>query len=281
MEHNRATLSNDALIGRIEKIESGSVNRESIDGLKALEKALGRTLQQFETIREETLARVEASEVAIEGLTERVDVIDTQLRDAIVSLRENVDEVNGQISITERTVAMVLEEARLAAQSQDEAFIERTSNKMRILGNEIKRTSDRIQSIDDKIARLAEQIDASEQRSADGINQISKTVAALSTELAAFDESQGDAVSAARQAIETATQDADDRLSTLKSSFDTMLRRIEGIADGERAGQAAALAAASPAATASPADDLPPPVAEPDDAALELSGMEAAPAPAT
>jgi len=235
MEAARASNSTDALIARIERIESGGVNRQSIDGLKALEKALSRTLTQFESIREETIGRVEANETAIEGLTSRVDTIDTQFSEAIVDLRQNVDAVTIQIGTTEKSVSALMQEAREASNSNDEAFIERTSKKMRILGNEIKRTSDRIQALDSKILKLAGRIDASEQRSAEGISEISRTVSELSSELTAFDRDQGSTVTEARKVIESASSAADDRLTTLKKSFDTMLLRIEGIADGERA----------------------------------------------
>ncbi|NHK29641.1 hypothetical protein FF098_017175 [Parvularcula flava] len=235
MEAARASNSTDALIARIERIEAGGVNRQSIDGLKALEKALSRTLTQFESIREETIGRVEANETAIEGLMSRVETIDAQFSEAIIDLRQNVDAVTIQIGATEKSVSALMQEAREASSSNDEAFIERTSKKMRILGNEIKRTSDRIQALDSKILKLAGRIDASEQRSAEGISEISRTVSELSSELTAFDRDQGSTVTEARKVIESASSAADDRLATLKKSFDTMLLRIEGIADGERA----------------------------------------------
>lgn len=263
MEAARASNSTDALIARIERIEAGGVNRQSIDGLKALEKALSRTLNQFESIREETIGRVEANETAIEGLTSRVDTIDAQFSEAIVDLRQNVDAVTTQIGATEQSVSALMQEAREASNSNDEAFIERTSKKMRILGNEIKRTSDRIQALDSKILKLAGRIDASEQRSAEGISEISRTVSELSSELTAFDRDQGSTVAEARKVIESASSAADDRLATLKKSFDTMLLRIEGIADGERAARDSQPLAAAPEASPD-ASMSRPVVADPD-----------------
>ncbi|GGD07669.1 tetratricopeptide repeat protein [Aquisalinus flavus] len=281
MEAARASNSTDALIARIERIEAGGINRQSIDGLKALEKALSRTLNQFESIREETIGRVEANETAIEGLTSRVDMIDAQFSEAIVDLRQNVDAVTTQISATEESVSALMQEAREASNSNDEAFIERTSKKMRILGNEIKRTSDRIQALDSKILKLAGRIDASEQRSAEGISEISRTVSELSSELTAFDRDQGSTVAEARKVIESASSAADDRLTTLKKSFDTMLLRIEGIADGERAARESQPLSVTPAPAMSRPVAPPPELSQdpefsPDEEFDSMAGEQAA-----
>ena len=251
LQKERRDTSTEGLIDRIEKIEKGEVDRGGIAGLKALEKALTRTLEQFDSIRDETMARVEANESAIQGLSGRVDTMDEQFGQAIAALRENVEEVTDQIAETEATARAVMLEARAAAKSNDEEFIKRTSDKLRILGTEIKRTSDRIQSLDGKIGALSGKIEASEQRSAEGISRISDTVSALSQDLSELDREQGEAVREARGVIEQASRDADTRFDALKDSFDAMLMRVEGIADGERSAREMAQRAVETAEDAS------------------------------
>ncbi|MGV6800990.1 MAG: hypothetical protein ACWA5L_03625 [bacterium] len=217
------------LVERLEKIENGLGDRSSINSLKALEKALTQIVGQFETSQEQTLLRLESNELATQDLASRVDQFDSVYGHAIENLNRQIEEMNAQIKQTEKTARAVMLEARAAANSNDKEFVERTSNKMRILGNEIKRSGDQIQTLESQIRKLASKMEAAEQRSAEGITRVSTTIDALRSEIVQFDARNEETLVHAQGLISSSTEKAQSRLDGLQASFEDMATKLDQV----------------------------------------------------
>ncbi len=250
VEDERQTGTDPEILDRLEAIEKDDGPRKYIDSFVALEDALTNMVGQLETTRDETLSRVSATEDAIGKLDGRIAHIDAQGAAALTQMHNRVDQVSEQLRKTEATSRALMMEARAASQSDDHEFIERTSNKLRILGTEIKRSGDQIQSLESNINKLSEKIEGAEQRSAEGITSLSGKIQALSTELTEYDKEQADVTRNAHEVITATTKTAQNRMTALQGSFEKMINRLEGVVDGEQAYREMSPAQPGPAVTA-------------------------------
>ena len=241
----------NVFVERIEKLEKGGSDATRADSLKALEQALRGIVKQYETTHTQTIERVSASEDAVQQLAGRIDYIDHQTSASFDDVRAEIERVNTQIQQAEDSARQVMSEVRDASGTDDIQFIERTGKKLRILGAEIKRSGDQIQVLENYIRKLAGQIDASEQRSSEGILKVSASIDNLRREVAMTGDD--DAASAQRQHQETlvdAATQAEDRLSDLQGNFDHMMSRLDTVSDNQASRAAAAKAEAADAETA-------------------------------
>ena len=245
--------SDEAVLERLARIEADRKSGETarIDNLLNLEQALSRMVEEFETHQRDTLNRVQVSEQAIDDLAGRVSGLDAQMATTINDLKQNIDDVTSQVRQTEKTARAVMLEARAASQSTDDEFIERTGNKLRILGTEIKRSGDHIQVLEEQIGKLSGRIEGAEQRSAEGISKVSATIEALRSDLSTYDTGQAALSQEAQGVISSVTEEADARITSLQTSFDKMVARLEGVVDTDNLAVAPEPAAHAP----QPADE--------------------------
>ena len=218
------------LVDRVEILEAKAGDRTRIDALRALEKAVSQVAQQFAAAQATSLARLDAVERSMQSIAGRLD---TPAAGGVSAetMREAFEQMAGRIERAER-VAMEAQRLKAeAGESADAEFVQKTGLRLRILGDEIKRGGDQIKTLEGSIARLAQQIDAAERRSAEGIQKVAETIQDLRAEVASGD---GADQAAARADIEAAvseiTQRTEDRITALQRSFDEMVRRLEGAA---------------------------------------------------
>ena len=240
VESERPAGTDSQLAARVEELEKDGGAKQYVESFAALEKALQHMVADFEATRDETLARVDDHDALIRSLSDRVSEADQKNAAAIEEVRGFLDTVTDQLRKTETTSKALMLEAKAAAQSDDQEFIERTSNKLRILGTEIKRSGDQIQALESNIHKMTEKLEGAEQRSAEGINRLSRKLEELRTDLSRFDEENGQAARDARAAITATTDAANERIQDLHGSFQRMIQRFEGVADGAEAASASA-----------------------------------------
>lgn len=157
--------------------------RERVDSLKSLERALVHMVEQFEATRRDAITRVEQNERSVAALSQRVDGLDSRLTAGFQEVHDALDAVGQHLDTTERTAKAVMLEAQAAVGSADSEFVERTSRKLQLLGNEIKRSGDQIAAVEELVGALARKIEAAEQRSAEGVSDVVKELEALRVEL--------------------------------------------------------------------------------------------------
>lgn len=233
VEQARTHSNEDAMLLRLEKIEaeqntSDGQDRSRIDSLLNLEKALSQMVEQFDQHQRDTMDRVQVNEEAISSLSGQFAHLDNHVLATISTLKQDIDKATAQLHKTEKTARAVMLEARAASHSTDDEFIERTGNKLRILGTEIKRSGDHIQGLEGQIGKLSDHIEGAEQRSAAGIGKVAATIETLREELTHFDHNQGALTQEAQGIISSVTREADERISSLQNSFDKMVARLEG-----------------------------------------------------
>lgn len=216
------------LLERLETLEAKAGDRTRIDALRALEKAVSQVAQQFASAQASSLARLDTVERSLQSLAGRLDT-PAAAGVSAETMREAFEQMAGRIERAERVAE---EAARLkaeAGESADADFVQKTGLRLRILGDEIKRGGDQIKTLEGSISRLAQQIDAAERRSAEGIQKVAETISELRAEVAT-----GDGGDQARADIEAAvseiTQRTEDRITALQRSFDEMVRRLDGAA---------------------------------------------------
>lgn len=250
------------LAERVEMLEAKAGDRTRIDALKALEKAVSHVAQQFTAAQTSSLARLDAVERSMQTLAERLD---TPAAGGVSAetMRAAFDQLTSRLERAERIAAEAARLKEAAGEAVDADFVQKTGLRLRILGDEIKRGGDQIKTLEGSISRLAQQIDAAERRSAEGIQKVADTIAELRAEVASGDSADH---AAARADIEAAvgeiTQRTEDRIAALQRSFDDMVRRLDSAARPapSPAGQApavhaAALQAAAPSTAARDALD--------------------------
>jgi localization factor PodJL len=242
------------LAERIERLEEKSGDRTRIEALRALERAVSQVAQQFASAQSTSVARLDSVERSLQTLAERFDRPAAGEVNA-AAVRSAFEEMGARIERAERVAAEAQRLKADASASVDPDFVQKTGLRLRILGDEIKRGGDQIKALEGSISRLAEQIDAAERRSAEGVNKVAETIAELRAEVA-----NGEDQAAARADIEAAvneiTQRTEDRITALQRSFDEMVRRLDGAARPAQAQQPAAPAAAPrPAIAAAPAPE--------------------------
>ncbi len=259
----------EALAARVRALEEKSTDRQRIEALRALERAVGQIAVQFSNSEKSTVARIDAAERQLQSIAERLDqgagddaVSASAVRDAIEGMAE-------RIARAEKIAAEAAQMKAEAGESIDADFIQKTGLRLRILGDEIKRGGDQMRALESTIAKLSQQIDAAEKRSAEGVQKVAETIADLRDQFASADA--GDQA-AARAEIEAAVseiaQRTEDRIEALQQSFDDMVRRLEEATgrvsaagrradeDEETAPAAAFAAEPPPRAEASPFVDI-------------------------
>lgn len=218
------------LLERVETLEAKAGDRTRIDALRALEKAVAQVAQQFASAQANSLSRLDTVERSMQSIAGRLD---TPAAGGVSAetMREAFEQMAGRIARAER---LAQEASRLkaeAGESADADFVQKTGLRLRILGDEIKRGGDQIKTLEGSISRLAQQIDAAERRSAEGIQKVAETIADLRADVANGDSADQ---AAARADIEAAvseiTQRTEDRITALQRSFDEMVRRLDGAA---------------------------------------------------
>ncbi len=260
----RAAGGDDALQSRVEALEAKATDRQRIEALRALERAVGQIAVQFDNSQKATVSRLDVAERQLQSIASRVDqgggdnVSASAVRDAIDGMAE-------RIARAEKIAAEAAQLKSEAGESIDSDFIHKTGIRLRILGDEIKRGGDQIRAVETTITRLSQQIDAAEKRSAEGVAKVAETIADLRAQFSSADATDQ---AAARAEIEAAvseiTQRTEDRIETLQQSFDQMVRRLEStsaqtdhVAAETRPQPAAAFAAApAPKTQSKPIADL-------------------------
>lgn len=285
----RSEESDDALAARVRILEEKSTDRQRIEALRALERAVGQIAVQFANAEKSTVARLDATERQLQTIAGRLE---SGAGGDLVSARAVRDAIEGMAERVARAEKIAAEAAQLkaeAGESVDADFVHKTGIRLRILGDEIKRGGDQIRSLESTISRLAQQIDAAEKRSADGVQKVAETIADLRSQFSSADATdQATARAEIEAAVSEITQRTEDRIESLQRSFDDMVRRLEAasgrVSDAAPQPKIAASAAARPAApipaprvASAPVDDLD---SELEDAFAALDLEEPIPTPA-
>lgn len=263
---------------RLTNLENARGDRERIETLKALEKAVAQIAVKFSTSQDASLARIEATEKELATLSAHAASgggADASAA-AFEKLQQSVDALAERIEKAEAT-ASTAEAGKAAAAPASDAFVEQTGAKLRALGEEIKRSGDQIRTLEDSIDKLAGHIEAAERRSSEGVQKVADTIASLRSEFVNAGENNGSAEHR-RADIEAVVADAmhetEQQLGSLQNAFNTMIARLEAldadIADAETVGgatdaarpMAAPVPAALPRADADDLDDIDRAIAE-------------------
>ena len=254
----------ESLAARLRALEEKSTDRQRIEALRALERAVGQIAVQFNSTTQSTSQRLDSAERQLQDLAGRLEtsagpaetVSAAAVRDAIEGMAERV-------ARAEKIAAEAAQLKSEAGESVDADFIHKTGIRLRILGDEIKRGGDQIRTLEQTISRLGQQIDAAERRSAEGVQKVAETITDLRSQLSSADAAdQANARAEIEAAVSEITQRTEDRIQTLQESFDAMVRRLESAGGGAphpiAAPRAAAAldAAPAPKAASAPIDDL-------------------------
>jgi hypothetical protein len=231
LETETSTLGDgSALSERLARLEDAQEKNTWVKSLVALEKALSTLVEQVEASREETEDRLRSNEGLIEGLKKKLEVEDDGLREDVAGLLSAIESTTERVNNTEDMVSQALEAAKQASQSKDETFIERTSQRLQLLGNEIKRTSDQIRVLESSVSRLSEKIEAGEERSAEGISRVAQSLEALRREVEEGQVSEGTEGSVA--SVSAAVEEADRRVGALEGAFSNVVAKLGGRVTG-------------------------------------------------
>ncbi len=208
-------------VQRLERTKPGGGDRERVDALKALEKAVSQVAVQFSNAQKTTLERLDASEQSLQKLTAQIDSAGGEDASGVGFLKDAVDGLQTRMARTERLVSDAGQ-----GQGGDPAFVESTDNRLRVLGDEIKRGGDQIRTLETTIGKLSQQIEAAERRSAEGVQKTAETLAELREK---FSGEQFDAVNKDDIAAVVAdhTRDTTDRVDRLQTSFERMIARLD------------------------------------------------------
>ncbi|MEM7740478.1 MAG: hypothetical protein AAF225_06725 [Pseudomonadota bacterium] len=210
---------------RLDRLEGAREKDSWVRSLVALEKALSTLVDQVERSRTDTEQRLDRHEDIVSELKSRFDQEDALLRGELSELLQAVDSTTERVSTTEGLVSEALRAAKDALGSHDETFIERTSQRLQLLGSEIKRTSDNIRTLEHNVARLSEKIEAGEERSAEGISRVAQSVEALRRDV------QETSLSASGQGstgeVRDAVAEADRRITALQGAFASVVDRLD------------------------------------------------------
>lgn len=222
--------SNDDLADRLGRLERAGGDRQRVDALKALEKAVTQVAVQFNNAHKTSLERIDANERQLQELAARIDRAggDSDASSGVTFLKDAIDGLSARIARAERIASEAAKLTNSANGSADPEFIEQTGARLRILGDEIKRGGDQIRSLEGVVTKLAEQIDAAELRSADGVQKVAESVSELSERMTR-ENNQDDNRAAIDEAINTARTETDARISTLQNSFSDLIGRLETI----------------------------------------------------
>lgn len=211
-------------VQRLERNKPGGGDRERVEALKALEKAVTQVAVQFSDAQQTTLARLDASEKGIEKLSAQIAAGGEGAGDA--GLSAAIEDLKTRVSRAEDLASGSVE-----GQGGDPAFIESTSNRLRVLGDEIKRGGDQISALEATIGKLSQQIEAAERRSAEGVQKTAETLADLREKFTgdSHDGVNRDDIAAV---VADQTRDTVERVEHLQASLEKMLSRLDGLDDG-------------------------------------------------
>ena len=218
-------------VQRLERSPGGGGDRERVDALKALEKAVAQVAVQFSNAQKTTVERLETTERQIEKLAERVENAGDANDGAsdVGFLKDAIDGLQTRMSRTERIANEALHSGSGGGASSD--FVETTGNRLRILGDEIKRGGDQIRALETMIGKLSQQIEAAERRSAEGLQKTAETLSELREKFSgeSFDAPNKDDIAAL---VAAQTRDTVERVDLLQASLEKMLDRLNDVEDG-------------------------------------------------
>ena len=229
LERAKSSPGGPDLDARIARLEEKTNDRQRVDALKALEKAVGQVALQFDTAHKESVERLDAQEKQLSLLANRLEGVegDPNAASAVNYLKNAVDGLGARISRAERIASEASQLRDEAQNTGDPQFVERTGARLRVLGDEIKRGGDHMRTLENAIVKMAKQIDAAEKRSAEGVQKVSETIIELRKQFQAMDASEADAKQEIEHAVAKVARQTDDRISALQTSFDDMIARLE------------------------------------------------------
>ncbi|MEM8936005.1 MAG: hypothetical protein AAGC77_06325 [Pseudomonadota bacterium] len=215
------------VIERIEKLEDRGADKERIEALRALEKAVTQVAGQFNDAQKASGERLESTERHVQELAARVDKVSAHPQPAADDSALGGPVQESLEALTERVAAIEFKAQDAAAESGlDAEQLEGTSNRLRVLGDEIKRSGDQIRTLETNISKLADDIEAAERRSAEGVQKVAETISELREKF----EEHGE-IASSRAEIDAAVADAnretDARIQSLQTSFDAMITRLD------------------------------------------------------
>lgn len=216
-------------VQRLERSSGSTGDRERVDALKALEKAVTQVAVQFNNSQKATLDRLDSTESQVQKLAGRIDEAGGAEATGVGFLKDAVEGLQTRLSRTERSMS---EAARAGGgASADPSFVANTDNRLRVLGDEIKRGGDQIGALEGVIGKLAKQIDAAERRSAEGVQKTAETLADLREKFSngQFDGPNREDIAAV---VTDQTRDIVDRVDHLQSSFEQMITQLERLDSG-------------------------------------------------
>lgn len=248
------------LAERVKLLEEKSTDRQRIEALRALERAVGQIAVQFSNAEKSTVARLDVAERQMQAIATRIDnrpATDTDTVSA-AAVRDAIEGMAERVARAEKIAAEAAAMKAEAAESVDADFIQKTGLRLRILGDEIKRGGDQIRTLETTISRLTQQIDAAEKRSAEGVQKVAETIAELRDQFSSADAvDQAGARAEIEAAVSEIAQRTEDRIESLQQSLDDMMRRLDDPASRAADAQAAPFrAAAAPTVHSDPLNDL-------------------------
>jgi len=234
IERSDTSLGGDPdLADRVRILEEKGTDRQRIEALKALERAVGQIAVQFSSAEKSTHSRLDAAERQLQTIAGRIETGGGDNSVSASSVREAIEGMADRIARAEKIAAEASKLKSEAGESTDADFVHKTGLRLRILGDEIKRSGDQMRTLEGSIARLTEQIDAAEKRSAEGVQKVAETIADLREQFSTGDS--GDQAAARvdfEAAVSEITQRTEDRIEHLQKSFDDMVRRLETAGGG-------------------------------------------------
>ncbi|CAK9039523.1 Localization factor PodJL (Polar organelle development protein) [Cleaved into: Localization factor PodJS] [Durusdinium trenchii] len=221
--------SNADITARVEKLEQSGGDLQRIEALKALEKAVAQVAAQFSNTHKTSIERLDANEREIQTLAERIDTVGVGEQDAggASFLKGAINELSERVSQAEHIAAEAAALKADASGSVDPDFVERTGERLRVLGDEIKRGGDQIRSLESTISKLSAQIDDAERRSAEGVQKVTDTIAEMREQFSGASE-RGVTRAEIDAAITAANQDAEEDIAALQNRIDSIVGRIDG-----------------------------------------------------
>ncbi|MGE0181381.1 MAG: hypothetical protein AB7F91_03895 [Parvularculaceae bacterium] len=221
------------LAHRVKMLEEKGADRQRIEALRALERAVGQIAVQFSNAQATTVSRLDTTERQLQSIAEKLDVGGSDDAVSASSVREAIEGMADRISRAEKIAAEASKLKAEANESADADFVHKTGLRLRILGDEIKRGGDQMRTLETSITRLTQQIDAAEKRSAEGVQKVAETIADLREKFAGADNADQAAARAELEAaVSEITQRTEDRIEHLQKSFDDMVRRLESASAG-------------------------------------------------
>jgi localization factor PodJL len=221
---------------RLAALEGKVSDKSRFDTLKALEKAVSQIAVQFDAAQRAQTQRQAEADKKLDDTVRRLETSfskDNAIA-AVAGVRDAVDAMSSRLVRAEKIAS---EAARLnaeAVKAVDPAFVEQTGNRLRVLGDEIKRGGDQIRALEASIRRMTDQIDAAEKRSAVGVQKVADTISELRVQIEQNDQPASVTRADIDAAIATVAERTEDRMARLQRSFDDMIARLDQTERGAR-----------------------------------------------